>query len=62
MLSVAKIIKHTIFSSLHYSHLKTLLSFTSYDKSNEIEDDADSYIDIVLDADFDKHSKVINLN
>jgi hypothetical protein len=62
MLSVAKIIKHSIFSNQHYSRLQKLLSWKSYIKHSKIENDTDSFIDIVLDADFDKHGKVIGLN
>ena len=62
MLSVAKIIKHSIFSTQHFSRLQTLLSWKNYTKHTKIENDNSSFIDIALNANFDKHGKVIGLN
>jgi len=62
MLSVTKIIKHSIFSNQYHSRLRKLLSSKSYSRRSKINNNADSFINIALDANYDKHGKVVDLN
>jgi len=65
MLSIAKQIKDSIFSLQHYSKLQMLLSSKTYNKQSSYdnkEDEENSFVDIILDADFDKKGKIISLN
>jgi len=65
MLSIAKQIKDSIFSLQHYSKLQNLLSSNTNSKQssyNNKEDEENGFVDIILDAGFDKKGKIISLN
>ena len=64
MLSIAKKITHCIFSGTHYTRLQNLLSSETYNRHtpcNSTKNNDDDFVDIILDADFDKNGKTISL-
>jgi len=62
MLSVAKKIKHSISSNQYHSRLQKLLSSKSYRRQRETKNNVGNFINIALDADYDKHGKVTDLS